>query len=238
MIFCSSLVSHVRPKMHSLATWQNVMIQKCEIPNEPSLHLDAWLIVCTVLKSHDLAKMQRPQDDVIFCLFQLYDSFNFAYFLPPANEVCEGCVFISVYLSTGRGCLPQCKCMLGHTPLPQDQRQTPPPRSRHLPRTRARHPPGGDNPRTRGRPPEQTPPQDQRQTPPRRRHPPYQRQTPPRADTGNKRAVRILLKCILVENLKTRRVGLKSLLERHHVTSEEFVIHIMQEEFLELYETS
>ena len=38
---------------------------------------------------------------------------NFHYLLPPANEVCEGCVFTGVCLSTG-GCLPH--CMLGYTP--------------------------------------------------------------------------------------------------------------------------
>ena len=103
--------------------------------------------------------------------------------------------------------------MLGYTPFPW---------------TRGKHPPGAD---TSPGPEADTP---QEEIPPG----PEADPPPPRADTGNKRAVRILLECILVENLKTRQVGLKSLLERHHVTSEEFVIHIMQEEFLELYETS
>ena len=157
MVFCASLVSHVRPKMHSLATWQNVMIQKCEIPNGPSLHLDAWLIFCTVLKSHDLAKMQRPQDDVIFCPFQLYHSFNFAYFLPPANEVCEGCVFISVCLSTGRGCLPHCKCMLGYTPFSWTRgRQPPPPGADTSPGPEADTPQEETPPGPEADPPEQT----------------------------------------------------------------------------------
>ena len=46
-------------------------------------------------------------------------------FLPPANEVCEGYVFTSICLSTGRRCLPH--CMLGYTPPGQTPPgQTPP----------------------------------------------------------------------------------------------------------------
>ena len=104
--------------------------------------------------------------------------------LPPANEVCEGYVFTPVcqsFCSQG-GCLPQ--CMLGYTPL--DQRQTPP-MTRDRPPHRSRPPPSG----TRGRPPWEQPPRDQRQMP---RPPPSQWM----GDTSNKRAVRILLECILV----------------------------------------
>ena len=105
--------------------------------------------------------------------------------------VCEGYVFTPVYQSlfTRRGCLPQ--CMLGYTPpLGGDtpREQTPPPvrsrhplGSRHLP-LGSRHPPG-------------------KQTTPGNRHP-LEADTPPvqcmLGDTGNKRAVRILLECILV----------------------------------------
>ena len=112
---------------------------------------------------------------------------------------------LSVILFTG-GCLPQ--CMLGYTPSGADT-----PWSRHPPGadipsqqtpleqtpTPEQTPPGADTP-------EQTPPTPWEQTLPLSRHPPEQ--TPPRSrhppaycilgDTGNKRAVRILLECILV----------------------------------------
>ena len=107
---------------------------------------------------------------------------------------------LSVSHSVHRGCLPQ--CMLGYihpqadTPS-QEQTTT---RSRHP--LRSRYPLGADTP--------------QEQTPPGSRHPPRadtaREQTPPPGadtppsqcmlwDTGNKRAVRILLECILVDNL-------------------------------------
>ena len=82
---------------------------------------------------------------------------------------------LSVILSTGGGSAPL------HAKIhPRDQRQVPPPQSRHTP------------PGTRGRYP---PP---RADPPRSRSP-----LPPPAqcmlgDTGNKRAVRIILECNLV----------------------------------------
>ena len=97
-------------------------------------------------------------------------------------------------------------CMLGYTPTPSppDQRPKPPPRTRGRYTPWGRHPPGseaGVPPGTRGRyPPEQTPPPPPRPeagTPPwtRGRYPLLQCML---GDTGNKRAVRILLECNLV----------------------------------------
>ena len=86
---------------------------------------------------------------------------------------------VSVIMSTGVGGLPH--CMLGYTSsgpeagTPHDQRQVPP-------RTRGRYPPGPEA----GTPPEQTP---------LGAEPPSQCML---GDTGNKRAVRILLECNLV----------------------------------------
>ena len=107
--------------------------------------------------------------------------------LPPANEVCEGCVFTHVCQSfCSRGGW-VCPIACWDTP-PWDQRQAPPWDQRQT------HPPG-----TRGRPP-----WDQRQTnpipgpeegPPGTRHPPAQYML---GDTCNKRAVCILLEFNLV----------------------------------------
>ena len=90
--------------------------------------------------------------------------------LPPANEVCEGCVFTSVCLSTGWGVSAPVHAWIhpwDKRQTPADQRQTP------------------------------TSPWDDRQT-----HPPGGDTLPPAqcilGDTGNKRAVHILLECILV----------------------------------------
>ena len=53
-------------------------------------------------------------------------------FLPPAKDVCEGCVFTGVCLSAG-GYLPHCR--MGYTPPPGPEAEPPP-------ETRGRHPPG------------------------------------------------------------------------------------------------
>ena len=124
------------------------------------------------------------------------------------NEAVAKVMFllVSVILSTG-GCLPQ--CMLGYHPLGADI-----PQSRHPPEQtppwEQTPPPGADTPGT------DTP--QSRHHPLRSRHPSEQRdppgadtsweQTAPQADTPpesrlqhtvNKRPVRILLECILVE---------------------------------------
>ena len=87
--------------------------------------------------------------------------------------------YLSVILFTvrGGGCLPQ--CMLVYTPLGADT-------------LRSRHPAGADTPQ------EQTPPGADT---------PLGADTPPAhcmlGDTGNKRAVRILLECIFVKTVMT-----------------------------------
>ena len=87
---------------------------------------------------------------------------------------CEGYVFTGVCLSTRGGCLPQ--CMLGyHPPGADPPEQTPPPRADSHPPGADTHAPGADNP-------------------PGSRQPPSERQPP-------LRTVRILLECILVENM-------------------------------------
>ena len=101
-------------------------------------------------------------------------------FLPPANEVCEGYVFTPVCHSVHRG---------GVTPV----------------HARIHTPPG---PEATSRDQRQTR-QDQRQTPPRGPEadtsPGPEAYTPWKqcmlGDTGNKRAVRILLECIPVLHL-------------------------------------
>ena len=100
--------------------------------------------------------------------------------LPPANEVCKGYVFTPVCQSF---------CSQGvSAPVHAGIHIPPWTRGRHHPRTRGRHPPH---------------PLDRRQTPPgSEANPPA---PPPHqqcmlGDTGNKRAVRILLECILVRN--------------------------------------
>ena len=113
-------------------------------------------------------------------------------FLPPANEVCEGYVFTSVCQSfCSQGVSVSVHAGI-HTPHPPPPEQTPwsrhtPSRSRCHPH-RSRHTCTGVDTTTL------------EQTPPRSRHP--REQTPSvqcmLGDTGIKRAVRILLKCILV----------------------------------------
>ena len=101
------------------------------------------------------------------------------YILPPANEVWEGYVFTHVCQSfcshVGGGVCPSA-CW------------------DYLPRTRGRPPP-----RSRGRQPH---PRAEADTPP---HEPQADPPPPvqcmMGDTGNKRAVRILLECILIGNI-------------------------------------
>ena len=105
-------------------------------------------------------------------------------------------MFLHLFVSHSvhRGCLPQ--CMLGYT---RPSRQTPP-QDRH-PQGADSPPPGADSP-----PGADTP--VGADTTPGSRHTLWQ-QTPPGADappaqcmlgdTGNKRAVRILLECILVK---------------------------------------
>ena len=104
--------------------------------------------------------------------------------LPAGNEVCEGCVFSGVCLSTGRAVV--------SAPLHAEI---------YTPGTRGRHPPGTRHPGDQTHPlgPD-TPPWDQTliywsQTPPQEQTPPLQCML---GDMGNKRAVRILLECILV----------------------------------------
>ena len=86
-------------------------------------------------------------------------------------------LFVSHSVYRWGGCLPH--CMLGYPPPP---------------RTRGRHPPQDQRqipPRTRGR-----------HSPPPKSRPPRSRPPPPQCmlgDTGKKRAVRILLECILVQ---------------------------------------
>ena len=102
---------------------------------------------------------------------------------------CEGYVFTGVCLSTGG------VSASVHGGILTPPEQTPPPQSRH-------HLPGADTTSQ-----EQTPPQKQTPTPgadiPPRRHPPEQ--TPPQEQTPERRpllrTVRILLECILVDNL-------------------------------------
>ena len=101
-------------------------------------------------------------------------------FLPPTNEVCKGYVFTPVCHSVhwGEGCLPQ--CMLGYTSPWADT-----PSAADIPTV-------ADTPCSRHPPPQQQTPH-----PPSSRHPPALCML---GDTGNKRAVRILLECILVSS--------------------------------------
>ena len=92
---------------------------------------------------------------------------------------------LSVILFMGEGCLPQ--CMLGYTPPEADLPGADTPGSRHLPRSS--HPPKEQTPPGADTPPADTP---WEQTLPA---PPAQCML---GDTGNKRAGRILLECILV----------------------------------------
>ena len=83
-----------------------------------------------------------------------------------------------------------------------------------------RHPhPGADTPSSPSRhPQEQTPPSRSRHTPWEHRQPPSRRRPPWEqcmlGDTGNKRAVRILLECMLVTNLHARMVTMAVLHNR------------------------
>ena len=131
-------------------------------------------------------------------------------FITVRNEVAKVMfLYLSVILFTGGG-LPQ--CMLGY-----------PPGSRHPPEQthplRSRHPPGGDIPPRSRHPWEETSPREQ--TPLQDQAPPLgpgtprdqaspQHQAPPRSrpPPGRRlplRTVRILLECILVEVIFSRR---------------------------------
>ena len=115
-----------------------------------------------------------------------YNRHAFIIFLPPANDVCEGYVFTRVCLSTTPS------TWVG-TPPGSDT----PPGNRYPPRTRY-------TPQDQVHPPRQVhTPRDQ--VPPQTRYTPGQVPPPPGpgtqcmlGDTGNKRAVDILLECILV----------------------------------------
>ena len=130
--------------------------------------------------------------------------------LPPANEVCEGYVFTPVcesFCSQG-GCIPACNGSDAPPHPPEETRKT-----RTLPPGRNQedsHPPPGRNqedshraPPPPGRNQEDSHPaplplgRNQEDPPERQTHPP-----PPQqcmlGDTGNRRAVRIILECILV----------------------------------------
>ena len=123
--------------------------------------------------------LQRTVSSLLECILVLYRMF-----------VCEGYVFTRVCHSVHGGGV--CPIACWDTP-PRPEAGTPHSWSRHPPLgTRGRHPPG---PEAGTPPPEQTTlgadtPRDQRQVPP-----PVQCML---GDTGNKRAVRILLECNLV----------------------------------------
>ena len=117
---------------------------------------------------------------------------------------------LSVILFTGGVCLSAC----WDTPPGADPPRADTPRADPLPEAdtpRSRHPPGADPPPEQTPSQKQTPPEAdtlQEQIPPHRLTSPRSRPSPPRSrslpaqcilgDTGNKRAVRILLECILV----------------------------------------
>ena len=128
--------------------------------------------------------------------------------LPPANEVAGRLCFYT--------CLWFCSCCSWQVSAPVHAgiHTHPGTRGRHPPRSEAdtpqeQTPPGTDTPQSRHPDPKQTPSQQippgadtnhpEQTPPPRSRQPPTQCML---GDTGNKRAVRILLECILVNGMK------------------------------------
>ena len=102
-------------------------------------------------------------------------------------------LFVSHSVYRGGGCLPH--CMLGYPPPPPGRGRHPPQDQRQIPpHHREADPPG---------PEADIPPPRTRCSPPPKSRPPNPEVDPPPqcmlGDTGKKRAVRILLECILVQ---------------------------------------